>query len=146
MDEIDSRILELLQTNSRMSMSEMGRVIGMTQPAVSERVRKLEDKGVISTYRAVLSPDKLGKHIAAFILLQSNECNEITGFCRNEPDVVDLYRISGQHNFMLKVLTKSMETLEEFTNKLGAFGNFTTLIVLSTRFEQKAIFPEISKE
>ncbi|MET3287534.1 UNVERIFIED_CONTAM: DNA-binding Lrp family transcriptional regulator [Brevibacillus sp. OAP136] len=77
MDAVDSRILELLQTNSRITMSEMGRIIGMTPPAVTERVRKLEDKGVINTYRAVLAPEKLGKGIAAFILLQSYSCSEI---------------------------------------------------------------------
>ncbi|RNB87149.1 Lrp/AsnC family transcriptional regulator [Brevibacillus fluminis] len=145
MDAVDSRILELLQTNSRITMSEMGRIIGMTPPAVTERVRKLEDKGVISTYRAVLAPEKLGKGIAAFILLQSYSCSEINEFCKNEPDVIDLYRISGQHNFLLKVRTKSMEAMEEFTNRLGAYGNSTTLIVLSTRFEQKALVPDIEE-
>ena len=143
MDHVDSRILELLQENSRITMSELGRVIGMTQPAVTERVRKLEDKGVIKKYRAVLEPEKLGKPIMAFILMQTNSCTEFDNFAKESPEVIDLHRISGQHNFLLKVQTKSMEALEEFTNKLGAFGHSTTLIALSTRFEQKPILPEV---
>ncbi|HZG83439.1 Lrp/AsnC family transcriptional regulator [Paenibacillus sp.] len=143
MDSVDSRILALLQANSRITMSELGRVIGMTQPAVTERVRKLEDRGVISGYRAVLSPEKLGKPIMAFILMQTNSCADFDAFCEQSPEVVDLYRISGQHNFLLKIVTASMGSLERFTNSLGAFGHSTTLIVLSARFEQKAILPDI---
>jgi DNA-binding Lrp family transcriptional regulator len=144
MDQIDSKILEILQTNSRISMSELGRVIGMTQPAVTERVRKLEEKGIISKYRTALNLDKLGKKITAFILMQSQQCDQFDEFCRQSPDVIDLYRISGQYNFLVKVITDSMESLEEFTNKLGVFGYSTTLIVLSTRFEQKPIIPEVT--
>lgn len=146
MDQIDSRILELLQANSRISMSDLGRTIGMTQPAVTERVRKLEDRGIITKYGAALSPEKLGKPIMAFLLLQTNSCSEINDFAEKAPEVIDLYRISGQYNFLVKVRTTSMEALEEFTNLIGAFGNYTALIALSTRFEQKAILPEITEE
>lgn len=146
MDRTDSRILELLQANSRITMSELGRVVGMTQPAVTERVRKLEDKGVISGYRAVLSPEKLGKSICAFVLMQTVSCSDFEDFAQYSPEVIDLYRISGQHNFLLKVMTSSMETFEKFTNKLGSYGHWTTLIVTSTRFEQKAFVPEWIEE
>ncbi|WP_339265553.1 Lrp/AsnC family transcriptional regulator [Paenibacillus sp. FSL K6-1330] len=70
MDQIDLQILELLKNNARISFSELGRKVNMTQPAVSERVKRLEEKGVITGYRAVLSPDKMGKGVTAFILFK----------------------------------------------------------------------------
>jgi len=145
MDAVDSRILELLQENSRISMSELGRMIGMTQPAMTERVRKLEDKGVIAGYRAVVSPGTVGLPIMAFILIQTTSCADFERYCEQSKEVVDLYNISGQHNFLIKVLTPTMEALGRFSNHLGTFGHSTTLVVLESGFEQKSIVPHISE-
>lgn len=146
MDAIDSKILELLQKDGRMSMVNLGKKVNMTQPAVKERVRKLEEKGIITHYRSVLSPQKLGKGITAFILFEADQCHDFADFCKQYSDVVDLYRISGQYNHLLKVVTESMETLEGFTNAARQYGRSSVLIVLSTRFEQKAMLPQVQEE
>jgi DNA-binding Lrp family transcriptional regulator len=146
MDQIDSKILEIMQTNGRISMVELGKAVNMTQPAVKERVRKLEEKGIITNYRATVSQQKLGKGITAFILFQASNCNQFVDFCRQSPDVIDLYRISGQYNYLMKVATKSTETLEALSDSCNKFGIPTILMVLSTRFEQKDMLPELPLE
>ncbi|KHF33015.1 HTH-type transcriptional regulator LrpC [Paenibacillus sp. P1XP2] len=82
MDQTDLKILNILQDNARITISELGRMINMTGPAVTERVRRLEEKGVIRSYRAMLSPEKLGKAITAFVAIQANRCDLFTDFCR----------------------------------------------------------------
>ena len=74
MDHIDNKILSILHENARITISEMSRLIVMSQPAVTERLRKLEEQGVITGYRAVLAPSKLGKYTTAFVLFKSNNC------------------------------------------------------------------------
>ncbi|MFD0693512.1 Lrp/AsnC family transcriptional regulator [Paenibacillus sp. GCM10027628] len=139
MDQIDDKILSALHNNARIPISELSRMIAMSQPAVTERVRKLEEQGVITGYRAELSPSKLGKHTTAFILFKSNNCKDFEAFSESTPEIVDLYRISGEYNYLMKVLTETSESLTRFLDICSAFGFSTTLIVLSTRFEDKSL-------
>ncbi|MBB6633402.1 Lrp/AsnC family transcriptional regulator [Cohnella thailandensis] len=139
MDDIDLKILSAVQENARIPVSEMSRNIAMSQPAVTERLRKLEERGVISGYRAKLSPSKLGKHTTAFVLFKSNDCKKFEAFAEAAPEIVDLYRTSGEYNYLLKVVTESGETLESFLEACNAFGFSSTLVVLSTRFEDKSL-------
>ncbi|GMK48316.1 AsnC family transcriptional regulator [Paenibacillus glycanilyticus] len=140
MDQIDRKILSILHDNARITISEMSRMIAMSQPAVTERLRKLEEQGVITGYRAELSLSKLGKHITAFVLFKSNSCKEFEAFSEAAPEIVDFYRTSGEFNYLLKVVTETSETLEGFLEKCHTFGFSSTLVVLSTRFEDK-FFP-----
>lgn len=146
MDQIDVDILEVLQTSGRMSMVDLGKKVNMSQPAVKERVRKLEEKGVIQHYQASISAKNIGKGVTTFILFQTNDCSKFVTFCEQSPEVIDLYRISGQFNYLMKVVTTSMESLESFSNQCNQYGSSMTLIVLTTRFEQKPIFPDILSE
>ncbi|RUS43894.1 Lrp/AsnC family transcriptional regulator [Cohnella sp. AR92] len=137
MDEIDVRILGLLHENARLPIAEMSRQISLSQPAVTERLRKLEDRGIVAGYRAQLSPSKLGKHSTAFILFRTNRCTDFTAFCGTSSEIIDLYRISGENNFLLKVVTESTESLTVFLDSCNAYGFSTVLIVLSTEFEDR---------
>lgn len=128
MDGIDSKILSLLHENARMPVAEIGRTIAMTQPAVTERIRKLEEQGIIAGYKAILSPKKLGKDVTAFVLFKTSNCLDFQEFCSQSPDVIELYRISGEYNFMMKIITASMES--------------TTLIVLSAAIENKRLIAD----
>ncbi|UUZ81213.1 Lrp/AsnC family transcriptional regulator [Paenibacillus sp. P26] len=139
MDQIDYKILSVLHENARIPISEMSRMIAMSQPAVTERLRKLEEQGVITGYRAELSPLKLGKHTTAFVMFKSNNCRDFETFAEASPEIVDLYRISGEYNYLMKVVTETSETLAQFLDACTAFGFSTTLIVLSTRFEDKSL-------
>ncbi|OBZ13211.1 MULTISPECIES: Lrp/AsnC family transcriptional regulator [Bacillales] len=145
MDQIDSKILSLLHENARMPISEMSRMIAMSQPAVTERLRKLEEQGIITAYRAQFSPSKLGKHTTAFVLFKTNSCQDFVAFSETAPEIVDLYRISGEYNFLLKVLTETTESLANFLDGCSAYGFSTTLIVLSTAFEDKSLAATATK-
>ncbi|WP_199614811.1 Lrp/AsnC family transcriptional regulator [Paenibacillus alkalitolerans] len=139
MDQIDYKILSALYDNARIPVSEMSRMIAMSQPAVAERLRKLEEQGVIKAYRAELSPTKLGKHTTAFVLFKTNNCKDFIAFSEACPEVIDLYRISGEYNYLMKVLTETTESLAQFLDACNAFGYSTPLIVLSTAFEDKSL-------
>ncbi|MFE5320908.1 Lrp/AsnC family transcriptional regulator [Paenibacillus sp. NPDC056579] len=139
MDHIDLKILSILHDNARITVSEMSRMIAMSQPAVTERLRKLEEQEVITGYRAEISASKLGKYTTAFVLFKSNNCKEFEAFSEAAPEIVDFYRTSGEYNYMLKVVTETGESLEAFLEACNAFGFSTTLVVLSTRFEDKSL-------
>lgn len=143
MDQIDIKILGLMHENARIPIAEMSRQIAMSQPAVTERIRKLEDQGVIAGYKAQLSPSKLGMYATAFVLFRTNRCPDFTAFCETSAEVVDLYRISGDHNFLLKVVTETPESLAAFLDSCNAFGFSTVLIVLSTAFEDRNLAAQL---
>ncbi|WP_134686730.1 Lrp/AsnC family transcriptional regulator [Brevibacillus migulae] len=139
MDQIDYKILSTLNENARIPISELSRMIAMSQPAVTERLRKLEEQGVITGYRAELSPHKLGKHTTAFVLFKTNNCKDFLAFSETAPEIVDLYRISGEYNYLMKVLTETNESLARFLDSCNIYGYSTPLIVLSTSFEGKSL-------
>lgn len=142
MDETDYKILSVLHENARIPMSELSRMIAMSQPAATERVRKLEEQGVIQGYRADLSPKKLGKLTSAFVLFKTNQCKDFLAFAEQAPEIIDLYRISGESNYLMKVITESSETMAQFLDSCNPFGFTTPLMVLSTAFEDKSLVAE----
>ncbi|GIP03657.1 AsnC family transcriptional regulator [Paenibacillus lautus] len=137
MDQIDLQILEFLKHNARISFSELGRKVNMTQPAVSERVKRLEEKGVITEYRTVLSAEKMGKGVTAFILIQASHCGRLTTFAKQSQEVVEIYQVSGQYNFLMKIETGSMKSLETFIYQCSEYGHTTTMTVLSMPLDQQ---------
>lgn len=137
MDKIDYKILSVLQNNARIPIAEMSRLIAMSQPAVTERLRKLEEKEVIVGYQAKLSPQKLDRHTTAFVLFKTNSCKDFNTFCETSTEIVELYRISGEYNFLMKVLTETTESLAKLLDNCNVFGFSMPLIVLSTTFEDK---------
>ncbi|WP_409177746.1 Lrp/AsnC family transcriptional regulator [Brevibacillus fortis] len=141
MDQIDHKILSVLHDHARIPISELSRIIAMSQPAVTERVRKLEEQGVITAYRTELSPHKLGKHTTAFVLFKTSVCKDFIAFCERAPEIVDLYRISGEYNYLMKVLTETTESLAAFLDTCHVYGFSTPLIVLSKTFENKSLIP-----
>lgn len=124
-------------------MTELGKEVGLSQLAVTERVRRMEDKGMIIGYRAMVSPEKMGKSIMAHVLMQANHCNLFIEFCQSAPEVIECHKMSGEYNFLLKVMTESMSRLEEFRDECGKHGRSTTLIVLSSPIPYKDISPNL---
>ena len=142
-DQIDKQILQLLQNQARISMTELGKAVGLSQPAVTERVRRMEEKGIITQYRAIVSPEKINKQATAYLLFHTKDCGKFVQFCREFPDVVECHRISGQYNHLVKVVSDSLQSLEEAINTLGQHGDSTTLIVLSSPIVNKDLLPTI---
>ncbi|GAS83160.1 Lrp/AsnC family transcriptional regulator [Paenibacillus amylolyticus] len=141
MNNIDKDIIMHLQEDARLTMTSIGKLIGLSQPAVTERVKRLEEQGVITGYRALVSNEKVGKPMTAFLLFRTNQCLEFVDYCEKSPQVMECYRVSGEHNYLIKVIVESTKELELFENESIMYGNFTTVITLSSPIENKPLLP-----
>ena len=113
----------------------------MSTPAVSERIRKLEDAGIITGYRAVLDLETLGRTITAFVRIQTTpEKNApLIEFLQISPAVLEGHYITGQASFLLKIAVASIGDMEQFINKVSHYGTTQTSIVLSTHMDNKIV-------
>ena len=148
-DEIDKKILNLLQENGRITNAELASKVGLSPPPMLERVKKLEKSGVITKYVALVNPKKIDKSTIVFVFVtlarhrlksidQVNE--EITNF----PEVLECYHIAGNEDYLLKVMVKDVEEYENFMfhklAKIAAISRIKSSIVLSIiKFETKSL-------
>ena len=133
-DHIDWKILELLQHNARLSNTEVGKLVGLSQPAVTSRIQKLEDAGVIEGYAARLNPRRLGREISAFIRLKTTHANihHCLKTFERIPHILEIYRITGEDCFVVKATFQRMSQLESTIATLGKFGAVTTTMMLAS--------------
>lgn len=133
-DRIDWRILELLQRNARMTNTEIGKIVGLSQPAVTARIRALEETGVIEGYSARINPRALGQEITAVIRLRTS--HEKISAClkafESTPEILEAHRITGEDCFVVKATFAEMPRLEATIDALARFGSVTTSLVLAT--------------
>ncbi len=139
MNSVDIKILQCLQEDGRISMTDLGKIVGLSIPAVKERVRKLEDNGTILAYRAVVSLEKMNKNVSAFILFDSNRCEAFRRFCNDHPMVVECHRLAGQYSYLVKVVAESVQHLETFIDSSMEYGQPSTLINLSSPVKFKPV-------
>lgn len=141
LDETSWKLLEVLQKDGRVSYRDLGSQIGLSTPAVSERIRKLEDAGIITGYRAVLNLEKLGRTITAFVRIQTTpeKNTSLIEFFQTSPAVLEGHYITGQASFLLKISVASIGEMEQFINKASHYGTTQTSIVLSTHMENKIV-------
>ncbi len=141
LDAIGWRILAELQANARISYAELGRRVGLTTPAVSERVRRLEESGVIAGFRTEVDPAKVGLPITAFIRMSivGDVSNALVALVRELPEVVECHKGTGGDSFILKVTVRSVAHLEALIDRLIPFGTTSTSIVLSSPVERRTI-------
>ncbi len=133
-DTVNKRILEELQHDPRLTMSELGRRIGMSSPAVTERVRRLEETGVIQGYRLEINPVALGLPIAAYIRIRPNagQLPRIVELAQQIPEVVECHRVTGEDCFVLKVHIPAIDQLDRLLDSFLLYGSTTTTIIQST--------------
>jgi Lrp/AsnC family transcriptional regulator, leucine-responsive regulatory protein len=151
LDTIGWHILEELQQNARLSFAELGRRVGLTLPAVAERVRKMEDAGIITGFRAEINPAKIGLPIAAFIRISvvGDVFSRVAKAVRDMPEVLECHRGTGADSFTLKVAVESVQHLERLIDKLTPFGTTSTSIVLSTLVKNRSFMrraPSVRKK
>ncbi len=139
MDNIDKKIMALLQYNARMSISQISKEVSMSQPSVKERMIKLEEKNIISGYNTVFNLRDLNRGTTTFILLKTEHCQDLTNFCEKAMEVTDLFRISGEYNYLIKVQTASIEELAEFQDSLIKFGPSKSHISLKNILENRVL-------
>ncbi len=146
-DNIDKQILKLLQQNAKVTNVELASQVGISPPAMLERVKRLEKSGFIKKYVAVVNPDKLGKNIIALISvwLSAHQLSSIDSFTKqiNKFDeVLECYHIAGEEDFILKIMSSSIKEVESFLlqklTKIPGVSKVNTKFVLSTvKYETK---------
>lgn len=152
LDEIDRKIVELLQKDARLSNAAIAERVGLTSSTVHDRVKKLERKGVIKGYVAVVDAEQLGKPITAFVRLSVGASsgsyvdskNSVMEVCQAEPDVLEGHGVAGEDCYILKVRAaspKDLETLIEHIRMSSLVSRSTTNVVLSTFKESTMVVP-----
>jgi Lrp/AsnC family transcriptional regulator, leucine-responsive regulatory protein len=134
LDPVNLRLLTELRDDPRLTMAELGRRIGMSAPAVTERMRRMEDAGVIAGYRLDVDPAALGLPIAAYVRVRPNpgQLPTVAELARAVPEIVECHRVTGEDCFVLKVHLPSMAQLDRLLDRFLLHGTTTTSIVQSS--------------
>jgi Lrp/AsnC family transcriptional regulator, leucine-responsive regulatory protein len=134
LDSVNIRLLEELQHNPRLTMSELGRRVGMSSPAVTERVRQMEDVGIIQGYRLEINPVALGLTIAAYIRIRPSpgQLSKVAELAAQIPEVVECHRITGEDCFIMKVYIPAIDQLDRILDCFLVYGSTTTSIIQSS--------------
>ncbi|MFH8410653.1 Lrp/AsnC family transcriptional regulator [Streptomyces sp. NPDC018019] len=142
-DATDWRILDVLQRNGRAGYAELARAVNMSASAVTERVRRLEEAGVISGYAAVIEPAAIGLGVLAFVRLRYPNGNykPFHDLLDSTPEILEAHHVTGDDCFVLKVAARSMKHLEEVSGRVGALGSVTTSVVYSSPLPRRPISP-----
>ena len=134
LDALNVKLLRFLREDPRIAVSELARRVGMSAPAVRERVQRLEEAGVIAGYRLELDPRALGYPIAAFVRVRPmpGRLPKIAELAQRMPEVVECHRITGEDCFLLKLHAPSIAGIEEILDRFLVHGNTVTSIVVSS--------------
>lgn len=141
LDATDWQVLAELRNDARVSYADLSRRVGLSPPAVAERVRRLEAGGVIRGYTVKIDPAALGLRVVAFIRLSvvGNRTGEVARALNDVHEVVECYRATGADCFVMKARVASIEHLEQVVDRLTEFGQATTSVVLSKLFDDRPV-------
>jgi Lrp/AsnC family leucine-responsive transcriptional regulator len=141
LDRTDWRLLEALQADGRASYADLARVVAMSPSAVAERVRRLEEAGVIAGYRATVDPAAVGLSIMAFVRLRypTGNYRPFHALLDSTPEIVEAHHVTGEDCFVLKVVARSMRHLEEVAGRISGLGAVTTSVVYSSPLPGRAV-------
>ncbi|MEK4303776.1 Lrp/AsnC family transcriptional regulator [Oceanobacillus sp. FSL K6-0251] len=140
-DEINFKILQELQLEPRLTMTELGRRVGLSSPSVTERVRRLEESEVIKGYSLDLNPAALGLPIGVYIRIRPNsgKLSIIAELALSIPEVVECHRITGEDCFILKVYIPAIDQLDRILDQFLLYGSTTTTIIQSSPIPMKSL-------
>jgi Lrp/AsnC family transcriptional regulator, leucine-responsive regulatory protein len=143
LDQLDWRIIAELQSDGRLSYNQLGRRVNLSAPSVAERVRRLEESGVIAGYQARIDPALAGLPLITFVQLRCSlgHCLLKTATADDFPEVVEVHKLGANSCTMLKVRVASMQHLEGLLERLGEHGELNAHIVLSTQYEGRPVEP-----
>jgi Lrp/AsnC family leucine-responsive transcriptional regulator len=146
LDPISWKILSCLQENARQSNTELAKQVGITSPAVAERIRKMEDAGIIEGYYAKVSYFETGHQLKAIITLRAfmGRLKPFIEKVISFNEVVNCYRITGNENIVMEVVLKNQKHLEQFIDQLITYGETRTHIVLSNIVESNPIVKKVN--
>lgn len=141
LDHHDTRILAELQADARLSMAELGRRVHLSQPAVTERVRKLEAGGVITGYRATVDLTRLGYGIRAIIRVGRAEYARVIKLIQQTPEVVNAYNVTGEDSWILEIAVIDVAHLDAVVTKFCILTETSTSIILNAPREHQPMLP-----
>lgn len=144
-DSYDARILAELQADARLSMTELGRRVHLSQPAVTERVRKLESAGVITGYRATVNMKALGYGIRAVIRVGRTEFDRIVRLVQETPEVVNAYNVTGEDSWVLDIAVTDVAHLDAVVSRFCELSVTNTSLILKVVREHQPIAPARSE-
>ncbi|MCA1991615.1 MAG: Lrp/AsnC family transcriptional regulator [Coleofasciculus sp. S288] len=133
LDDTGWQLIQALQDDARLSFAELGRRVGLSPPAVAERVRRMEEAGIITGYRVEINPGKSGLPLMALIGLTTTpqQYPEVIALINNLPEVLECHHVTGNYSFVIKAIASSMSHLEALIGKLSRYGQTSTSLVLS---------------
>ncbi len=144
-DSYDTRILAELQADARLSLAELGRRVHLSQPAVAERVRKLEGAGVITGYRATVNLAALGYGIRALVRVGRTDFPRMVKFVADSPEVVNAWNITGETSWELEIAVTDVAHLDAVVSQLCLMAETSTSIILKAPREHQVMLPPASK-
>lgn len=144
-DDIDCEILGELQTNARIPFAELGRRVGLSTPAVIERVRRLEDSHVIMGYRALVDPNKVGLHVRAFVkvTVAGDKLVKFAAMVRDLPEVMECHRVTGAESFMVQVAVRDVSHMEEVIDSMMPYVATNTSMILASPVPWNKVLPAV---
>lgn len=154
LDYIDVKILEILQTNARVSISDLSKQVSLSLSAVSERLKKLEAGGVVELYTTIISPAAMNRDLAVLMLISlentgTSHVKELQLFVDNEDDILECHHITGEYDYALKIATKNTESLEKLMSAIKSITGVRhcqTNVILSTNKQRYSVAPEETKQ
>ena len=141
LDAVDRALVDALRTNGRMSYAELGRLVSLSGPSVTDRINRLEASGVITGYRAMVAPAQLGLTVTAMIgvlLSDSAELDDVAWRLRDVPEIEDCWFVAGEESYLLKVRAEAPEDLERIIGRITRIRGVArtrTTVALSTKWE-----------
>lgn len=145
MDSLDKKIIGILCSDGRVTMKELAASLGLSAPAVAERVKRLEQSGVISGYKAIINREKLGQNVSVFINLDipASQYDSFKAYADFAPEISEFYYVTGQHSLIVKAFVKDTEHLAKLLEKIQEFGPTETYVVMYSNIKNEH-FEEIS--
>ena len=141
LDDVNLRLIEELQEDARLPLAELGRRVGLSAPAVGERLNRLQESGVITGYQATVDPRALGYALTAILRIRPapRELPKVADLARATPEVVECHRITGEDCFFMKLHIRDVEHLEEVIDAFALYGQTTTSILQTSPVPRRGV-------
>jgi len=142
-DDIDCEILAELQANARIAFAELGRRVGLSTPAVIERVHRLEESKVILGYRTLVDPAQVGLPVRAFVhvTVAGDKLAKFAAVVRNLPEVLECHRVTGAESFIVQIAVRDVRHMEEVIDSMMPYVSTNTSMILASPVPWNSILP-----
>lgn len=143
MDEIDKKIVELLQDNSRISITDIGKIINLSRPSVSERITRLVEKGILAKFTTYVPAHKIGHEVSFFMEISDLKVpwDKMVNILLSNEYVTEIHCVTGNTNYIVRASMPNIEMMNELLSELMKYGQVVTSIILNSPLTHRAIKP-----